>query len=62
MANLSKFSLPPGYRFLPSDVVLLKYYLKRKVAGRPFELEGDIPDIALNNFSPSEVRGISFYL
>ncbi|RWR84199.1 NAC domain-containing protein 82-like protein [Cinnamomum micranthum f. kanehirae] len=60
MANLSKFSPPPGTRFLPCDVVLIMYYLKRKVAGRQFKLKGDIPDIALNNFSPSELREMSY--
>ncbi|RWR84198.1 NAC domain-containing protein 82-like protein [Cinnamomum micranthum f. kanehirae] len=60
MANLPNYSPPPGSRFLPSDVELLMYYLKRKVTGRKFKLQREIPDIKLNYFSPSEVREMSY--
>ncbi|KAL1371015.1 hypothetical protein HN51_001243 [Arachis hypogaea] len=47
-------SLPPGFRFHPTDEELLGYYLKRKVEGLEIELEV-IPVIDLCKFDPWEL-------
>lgn len=49
-------SLPPGFRFHPTDEELLGYYLKRKVEGLEIELEV-IPVIDLYKFDPWELPG-----
>lgn len=51
-------SLPPGFRFHPSDEELVGYYLKRRVDGLGFELEV-IPLIDLYKFDPWEIPGTS---
>ncbi|GAB2284551.1 NAC domain-containing protein [Dionaea muscipula] len=48
---LSQLSLPPGFRFYPTDEELLVQYLCRKVAGYPFNLQ-IIGDIDLYKFDP----------
>lgn len=49
-------SLPPGFRFHPTDEELVGYYLKRKVEGLEIELEV-IPVIDLYKFEPWELPG-----
>lgn len=49
-------SLPPGFRFHPTDDELIGYYLKRKVEGLEIELEV-IPVIELYKFDPWELPG-----
>lgn len=58
MANVS---LPPGFRFHPTDVELVMYWLKIKVTGGKFPLEA-ISEIRLYNFAPWDLQGISVYL
>ena len=53
-------SLPPGFRFHPTDDELVGYYLKRKVDGRTIELEV-IPVIELYKFDPWELPGNMTY-
>ncbi|KAA8523858.1 hypothetical protein F0562_010281 [Nyssa sinensis] len=48
---LSQLSLPPGFRFYPTDEELLVQYLCRKVAGHQFSLE-IIGEIDLYKFDP----------
>ncbi|XP_030469227.1 NAC domain-containing protein 72 [Syzygium oleosum] len=48
---LSQLSLPPGFRFYPTDEELLVQYLCRKVAGHHFDLE-IIGEIDLYKFDP----------
>lgn len=48
---LSQLSLPPGFRFYPTDEELLVQYLCRKVAGQHFSLQ-IIGDIDLYKFDP----------
>ncbi|KAJ7952662.1 NAC domain-containing protein [Quillaja saponaria] len=52
-------SLPPGFRFHPTDDELVGYYLKRKVEGLEIELEV-IPVIDLYKFDPWELPDKSF--
>ncbi|KAK3434737.1 hypothetical protein EUGRSUZ_D02182 [Eucalyptus grandis] len=52
-------SLPPGFRFHPTDEELVGYYLKRKTEGLGFELEV-IPVIDLYKFDPWELPEKSF--
>lgn len=51
MGALSQLSLPPGFRFYPTDEELLVQYLCRKVAGQDFDLE-IIAEIDLYKFDP----------
>ncbi|KAM7278868.1 hypothetical protein ACFE04_006002 [Oxalis oulophora] len=48
---LAQLSLPPGFRFYPTDEELLVQYLCRKVAGHQFSLE-IIGEIDLYKFDP----------
>lgn len=52
-------SLPPGFRFHPTDEELVGYYLKRKVDGLEIELEV-IPVVDLYKFDPWELPEKSF--
>nr|XP_010919872.1 NAC domain-containing protein 71 isoform X1 [Elaeis guineensis] len=52
-------SLPPGFRFHPTDDELVGYYLKKKVDGIKFDLEV-IPLIELYKFDPWELPDKSF--
>ncbi|XP_008786297.2 NAC domain-containing protein 71 [Phoenix dactylifera] len=56
---MSPMSLPPGFRFHPTDDELVGYYLKRKVEGLKIELEV-IPVIDLYKFEPWELPDKSF--
>lgn len=49
--------LPPGFRFHPTDVELLNYYLKRKVIGAPSHLKV-ISELDLYKYSPWDLPGI----
>ena len=49
-------SLPPGFRFHPTDQELIGYYLSRKIEGLEIELEV-IPVIDLYKFDPWELPG-----
>ncbi|KAK3037906.1 hypothetical protein RJ639_031797 [Escallonia herrerae] len=53
---LSQLSLPPGFRFFPTDEELLVQYLCRKVAGHHFSLE-IIGEIDLYKFEPWVLPG-----
>ncbi|OAY77122.1 NAC domain-containing protein 86 [Ananas comosus] len=56
---MSSMTLPPGFRFHPTDDELVGYYLKRKVDGLKIELEV-IPVIDLYKFEPWELPDKSF--
>ena len=53
---MSHMSLPPGFRFHPTDDELVGYYLKRKVDGLKIELEV-IPVIDLYKCDPWDLPG-----
>ncbi|URE47870.1 No apical meristem (NAM) protein [Musa troglodytarum] len=48
---MAKAFLPPGFRFHPTDVELVWYYLKRKIMGKPFHFEA-IAEVELYKFAP----------
>ncbi|PON82014.1 NAC domain containing protein [Trema orientale] len=47
----NKALLAPGFRFHPTDVELVKYYLKRKVLGKKFQFDA-IAEIDIYKYSP----------
>ncbi|KAL3845064.1 hypothetical protein ACJIZ3_002467 [Penstemon smallii] len=51
-------SLPPGFRFHPTDEELVSYYLNRKINGREIELEV-IPEVDLYKCEPWDLPGKS---
>ncbi|XP_020575255.1 NAC domain-containing protein 72-like [Phalaenopsis equestris] len=56
---MGPMSLPPGFRFHPTDDELVGYYLKRKVDGQKIELEV-IPVVDLYKFDPWDLPEKSF--
>ncbi|KAH9646151.1 NAC domain-containing protein [Citrus sinensis] len=52
-------SLPPGFRFHPTDEELVAYYLDRKINGRTIELE-IIPEIDLYKHEPWDLPDKSY--
>ncbi|KAL2528113.1 NAC domain-containing protein 82-like [Forsythia ovata] len=48
---MARTSLPPGFRFHPTDVELVMYYLKRKVMGKKLHFEA-IAEVNIYKFSP----------
>ncbi|KAJ0053764.1 hypothetical protein Pint_03404 [Pistacia integerrima] len=59
LESVKMASLPPGFRFHPTDEELVGYYLKRKVEGLEIELEV-IPVVHLYKFDPWELPDKSF--
>ncbi|KAJ8752199.1 hypothetical protein K2173_003807 [Erythroxylum novogranatense] len=55
---MAPVSLPPGFRFHPTDEELVAYYLKRKINGRQIELE-IIPEVDLYKCEPWDLPGKS---
>lgn len=52
----SSGSVPPGFRFHPTDEELLQYYLKKKVSFQKFDMEV-IREVDLNKMEPWELQG-----
>lgn len=57
---MAPVSLPPGFRFHPTDEELVAYYLKRKINGRKIELEV-IPEVDLYKCEPWDLPGTHTY-
>ncbi|GFQ05152.1 NAC domain-containing protein 45 [Phtheirospermum japonicum] len=55
---MAPVSLPPGFRFHPTDEELVAYYLKRKINGRKIDLE-IIPEVDLYKCEPWDLPGKS---
>ncbi|XP_028768749.1 NAC domain-containing protein 86-like [Neltuma alba] len=55
---MAPVSLPPGFRFHPTDEELVAYYLKRKINGHKIELE-IIPEVDLYKCEPWDLPGKS---
>ncbi|XP_039831257.1 NAC domain-containing protein 86-like isoform X2 [Panicum virgatum] len=56
---MAPVSLPPGFRFHPTDEELIIYYLKRKINGKQIELE-IIPEVDLYKCEPWDLPEKSF--
>ncbi|XP_010260796.1 PREDICTED: NAC transcription factor 29 [Nelumbo nucifera] len=56
---MAPVTLPPGFRFHPTDEELVAYYLDRKVHGRTIELE-IIPEVDLYKCEPWELPDKSY--
>lgn len=56
---MAPVSLPPGFRFHPTDEELIIYYLKSKINGRQIELE-IIPEVDLYKCEPWDLPGAYF--
>lgn len=51
---MGKNSLAPGFRFHPTDVELVRYYLKRKVLGKKF-MTNAIAEVDIYKFEPPDL-------
>ncbi|XP_052208192.1 NAC domain-containing protein 54-like [Diospyros lotus] len=56
---MAAMSLPPGFRFHPTDEELVVYYLDRKITGRTIELD-IIPEVDLYKCEPWDLPDKSF--
>ncbi|KAK9266669.1 hypothetical protein L1049_000831 [Liquidambar formosana] len=56
---MAPMSLPPGFRFHPTDEELVAYYLDRKITGRRIELE-IIPEVDLYKCEPWDLPDKSY--
>lgn len=56
---MAPVSLPPGFRFHPTDEELITYYLKRKINGQEIELE-IIPEVDLYKCEPWDLPGKNY--
>ncbi|XP_019172336.1 PREDICTED: NAC domain-containing protein 86-like [Ipomoea nil] len=56
MEAMATVSLPPGFRFHPTDEELVAYYLKRKINGHSIELD-IIPEVDLYKCEPWDLPG-----
>ena len=61
IAAMGTMTLPPGFRFHPTDDELVGYYLKRKVDNLKIELEV-IPVIDLYKSEPWELPGVYIFI
>lgn len=49
-------SVPPGFRFHPTDEELLYYYLRKKVSYEPIDFDV-ITEVDLNKLEPWDLKG-----
>ena len=56
---MGKSFLAPGFRFHPTDVELVKYYLKRKILGKKLLVEA-IAEVDIYKHTPWDLPGFFF--
>ncbi|KAG7550043.1 NAC domain [Arabidopsis thaliana x Arabidopsis arenosa] len=56
---MGKTQLAPGFRFHPTDVELVRYYLKRKVLGKKLLVDA-IAEVDIYKFEPPDLPDMSF--
>jgi len=56
---MGKTQLAPGFRFHPTDVELVRYYLKRKILGKKLLVDA-IAEVDIYKFEPPDLPGIHF--
>jgi len=54
---MAQTSLPPGFRFHPTDLELCSYYLKRKIMGKKLLVEA-ISEVELYKYAFWDLPGI----
>lgn len=59
--DLSLSTAFPGFKFSPTDIELLSYYLKRKMDGLESSVQ-IIPEVDIYNFEPWDLPGLFFLL
>lgn len=57
-ASVEASTVFPGFKFSPTDVELISYYLKRKMDGLERSVEV-IPDADIYNLEPWDLPGLS---
>ncbi|XVE83329.1 hypothetical protein DITRI_Ditri16bG0080200 [Diplodiscus trichospermus] len=55
---MGKYGLPPGFRFHPTDVELVKYYLKRKVMGKKLSFKA-VAEVDIYKYAPWDLPDMS---
>jgi hypothetical protein len=56
-------TLPPGFRFHPTEEELIHFYLRRKIStsgatgSGSFEFDSVIPEVQLNELEPWDIQG-----
>lgn len=55
---MARMSLPPGFRFHPTDNEVTMYYLKRKVMGKKLIFDA-VTELNIYQFAPWDLPGIS---
>lgn len=56
-----QLTVPPGFRFHPTDEELLYYYLRKKVSYEPIDLDV-IREIDLNKLEPWDLKGTIYII
>ena len=51
-----KTRLPPGFRFHPTDIELVKYYLKRKIIGKKINTQV-VSEVDIYKYAPWDLPG-----
>jgi len=57
MPGNGQLTVPPGFRFHPTDEELLYYYLRKKVSYEAIDLDV-IREVDLNKLEPWDLKGI----
>lgn len=62
MPASGQLSVPPGFRFHPTDEELLHYYLRKKVSYEAIDLDV-IREVDLNKLEPWDLKGqLKFFI